>query len=149
MLVYIMRGLPGSGKSKWVREHMSNPFSIVVSTDDYHKDMDGVYRFKPDKIAEYHNRAYKEVVQQCLMPSHEVLFVDNTNISIWELAPYYRIAEAYGHTVKIIQCECHFEEAVKRQGHGVPIETMHRMLYRYQRAEIPPFWNVETVWTGE
>ena len=56
----IMRGLPGSGKSKVVREIIAKAINdhqhsaIVCSADQFFTNPDGEYNFNPSMIAQAH-----------------------------------------------------------------------------------------------
>ena len=53
--------------------------------------------------------------------------VDNTNIGLYEVTPYLRVAQAYSWDVEIVRMECNPEVAFKRNKHGVPLSTIKRM----------------------
>ncbi len=146
--VLIMRGLPGSGKTHWRKTNAPN--AAVVSADDYHT-VNGVYDFKPEKAREAHNTCLRRFVILTVPPiPHELVVVDNTNISPWEIAPYYRLAEAYGYQPRIINCICPLKVCKKRGLHGVPDSTYESMEHRYHYDwdTRPKWWKVEDVTTG-
>ena len=101
-----MRGLPGAGKSTWIRENY--PQAYVCSADNFFLDDEGVYRFDKTLISEAHTSCLREFAEILVSiardpaNSPEVVVVDNTAIMAWEISPYYNLAQAYGHTVKII-----------------------------------------------
>lgn len=146
MRIMITRGTPGSGKSTWVAKNY--PGAIVISTDKHHIDPDGVYRFKQERLTEFHDKTLREFVYLTtgeLTPGDagQDLVVDNTNIRVFEIAPYYRIAEAFGHKVQIIQMVCDPVKAAKRNTHGVPeniVIGMHNSI-----EPLPSWWNVKYV----
>ncbi len=151
MDIYIMQGIPGSGKSRWVYNEMDriDPdqiSTIYLSTDQLHM-VGNEYRFDQTKLQEYHDqilRCYTEYVTT--RPIYiTTLFVDNTNISIAELSPFYRLAQAYGHKVEIIRIECDPKTAYMRNTHGVPPTTIYKMWRTMQREELPPWWKVRVV----
>jgi predicted kinase len=143
MNIVVMSGIPGSGKSTYVKSHISN--AQVLSTDNHHIDSDGVYRFKADKIGEFHDKTFKMFVGLCvgLVPMTEgksVLVVDNTNITQAEFMPYLRVAEAFGHHVEMVRIYCHPITAIARGTHGVPPEIVRRMAQSME--PIPPRYSV-------
>lgn len=147
--VYIMRGLPGAGKSTWAREN--HPGAHVCSADRFFLDESGIYRFNCDFISEAHAsclRGFAEIlvsIKSNPEDSPETIVVDNTAIKAWEIAPYYNLARAYGHEVKIIQILCDAEKAHSRNIHGVPLDRVEKMDDALSREELPSFWSVETV----
>ncbi len=72
-----------------------------------------------------------------------VIVVDNTGIKAWEISPYYNLARAYGHEVRIIHLECDCDTAHRRNIHGVPLERVEQMGERLAREELPASWNIE------
>lgn len=105
-MIYILRGPSGCGKSTWAKERYKKGASIC-SADEYFTRVDGSYHFDPSELGQAHGkclRRYIDVVKQVYELGDEFdIIVDNTNITDAELAPYVRIAEAYGQLFRIIQ----------------------------------------------
>ncbi len=148
MKVYILRGLPGSGKSTFARTFDN---SHVVSADSYHT-IDGVYKFDHKRVAFAHNECLKEYVEivhrKNPMPfeTYDYLIVDNTNTSLIELAPYVRIAEAFGVEYEIKYFWCHPDVSMRRNLHQVPPNTILKMHDNLMREIVPPHWNQTVVY---
>lgn len=145
---YVMRGIPGSGKSSWLRalpEFQSA--NNICSADDYHlvypqmtvgvERAKPTYVFRPENARDAHNKCMHEFVSlaTCNAP---VLAVDNTNIRVWELAAYVRVAEAFKYEIKIVRMICDPFTAHGRNVHGVPLETIWRM--HSEMENLPPIW---------
>ncbi len=144
MKVYLMRGLPGVGKSFWVRKNL--PTATVLSTDDLMTTLDGKYDFQKDLLPRYHNQILARYIQILSTDerSHiESLVVDNTNIRLFELAPYYRVAEALCHEVEIVWVQAALATCVERNVHGVPPETLQAMACSFEA--VPPWWKTRIV----
>lgn len=150
--IYIMRGLPGAGKSTWARRNY--PQAHVCSADSYFLDDEGVYRFNRALISRAHAsclRGFAEILASIAgdpANSPKVVIVDNTAIMAWEISPYYNLAMAYGHDAAIIHVKCDAEIAHSRNIHGVPLERVEKMDDSLTSEELPVFWTVEIVEGG-
>jgi len=142
-IAYVMRGIPGSGKSTWLQRN-AHPLTEVASADTYHLDpLDGLYKFKPENIKLAHDSCLKAFVheivnQKFFAGSPRDIAVSNTNIRVWEVAPYVRLAEAYGFEVKIIRMVCNPKIAIARNVHGVPPEQIWKMYTEFEN--LPTHW---------
>ena len=136
MLMVIMRGVPGSGKSYAASRIARDNNMIVCSTDDYFM-VDGEYRFDPKKLGEYHNLNFKRV--EALVQKGKKVVVDNTNTKLWEFEKYITLARNYGYEVIIIEPNTPWcrdaKECAVRNSHGVPEAVIHGMLDRWEEIK--------------
>lgn len=135
----ILRGLPGSGKSSLARQIVKAHGHVVLSTDSYHVDDDGVYRFKADKISEFHlnvKRAYLRLLRE----GESNIIVDNTNLTAAEIAYFYDLAEVFHLDPIVVTVEADPEEAFARNVHGVPQSTFGYMVRVLEETKLPPWW---------
>lgn len=152
MQVIIMRGIPGSGKSTYIKDQAvnrpENTRWCVISADSFFIEIfSGVYRFDPKKIGEAHAfclRSFLSVLKGETRYDHGC-FVDNTNTTAVEIAPYYALALAYGADVKIVRMATPFEVAVTRNTHNVPVSTIWKMQQNLLTERLPLHWNEEFI----
>lgn len=144
MKVYIMRGLPGAGKSTFIKT-LTGKIDIC-SADDFHMK-NGVYSFDPKNIAAAHNQCLTDFLTglEIYENQFDYTVIDNTNTSAWEIAPYYRLAEIFKQEVKIIRIHCDFETASARNIHGVPLEIIWRMNQNILTERLPAHWKEEII----
>lgn len=122
-ILYIVRGLPGSGKSA---------FAKCIAPVHFEADMffmnDGEYKFDFDKIKEAH-RWCQESTRDAMASGSPKVAVSNTFTQEWEMKPYYEMAEKYGYVVFSVIVE-------NRHGgknvHGVPETTLDNMRKRFE-----------------
>lgn len=135
----IMRGCPGSGKS-YVANLLRNGyiqlgFSCSIYSTDNFFIKDGVYKFDPTKIGVYHRRNTRRVFD-AMQDQVDVIIVDNTN-TVWkEVKKYCALALAHDYEVVFMEPETPWKsdinELVTRNTHGVPRESIQKMLDRYE-----------------
>lgn len=137
MNLYLIRGLPGSGKSTFAHEladafyamHREadmffylipdRPSGTIIFGDEY--------RFDASKLHQAHTWC-KESVEYGMEEGCEDIVVSNTFTTEKELKPYLELAEKYGYTVTTMIIENrHGNSSV----HNVPEETMTKMRNRF------------------
>ena len=137
--IVILRGLPGCGKSTYIGQNF--PAAVVASADHYFM-VDGEYRFNPALLGEAHGACVRRVIESA-QSGAPLIVVDNTSLSVAEIAPYVAIAQAYGYDAEIITLRCDPVTAANRNIHGVPAEViLKRMVPAMAAGEagIMPWW---------
>jgi predicted kinase len=138
-IAIVMQGQSGSGKSTYVKQNY--PTAMVCSADDYFIDKaTGEYRFDPAKLGEAHKACLRSFLL-AMAAEEELVVCDNTNTSLWELAPYVQTAAALGYKVVVVRCVASAETAAKRNTHGVPESAVRGMTDRLEKPL--PFWPCE------
>lgn len=135
MKAYILRGLPGSGKSTFTNTLKG----VTICSADQYFMVDGEYRYEGSKIGLAHKASLKKFVE-ALMRGEDVV-CDNTNCSHLEMGAYVAVAAAMGATVEIHTFMVPPEVSVARNTHGVPENAIRSMNDRLLRSfQLPVFW---------
>ena len=138
-ICYILRGLPGTGKSMLARTmEMGWGYAKSFSTDDYFM-VNGKYQFDPSKLGEYHQKNLNAAddYMKSFKDSHNTIMciIDNTNTQHWEYEKYIQSAENNGFMVQIISIDWDAKDIplyAERNSHGVPEEAIQRMADRWE-----------------
>jgi predicted kinase len=140
--VEILRGIPGCGKSRYVRaKYPRVEGAITVSADDYFLK-DGAYCFDPTKLPQAHAACLKRFTTYLVRRYDAVLIVDNTNSTIAEIAPYYQLAQAFGYPCTIVEFDGDVEVCAARNIHGVPLDVVQKIHDAMKKNDelLPPWW---------
>jgi hypothetical protein len=144
-IVFILRGIPGSGKSSIVSQPARERFGAVIwSADAFFTGKDGTYRFDPSRLPEAHGACLRGFAHDVRF-NKPVVVVDNTSTSNIEAAPYEALARAFGYRVFHVVIQTDPAVGVVRNVHGVPAAAVVRMsdtLHREVEAA-PPWWEVK------
>lgn len=124
-IVYIMRGIPGSGKTTYAKE-LAGTSGKIHSTDNYFVE-NGHYVFDQRKLGEYHQKNL-EAFKESLKAGAPIVVCDNTNIKVCHMQPYIEAAEVYGYRIEVITMP-HLDPqvAARRNVHNVPLPAITRM----------------------
>ena len=145
----IMRGVPGSGKSfmaqKFLYEASGGGRSgIILSADQFFIQPNGEYVFDVTKLTQAHASCFRRAIFNTDGGTN-LIIIDNTNLSAWEISPYVMIANANGYEHEIINVDCSTGLAFQRQTHGVSAQGHSRMCVSFRAENLPPFWNQRTI----
>jgi predicted kinase len=123
-VLYIVRGLPGSGKSTFAQTLTANHWEA----DMYFINENGEYKFNPSEIKNAHQWC-QDIVEGAMKRELDKIAVSNTFTQVWEMEPYHKLAERYGYTA--------FHTVVEnRHGgssiHSVPRDIIQKMKDRFE-----------------
>lgn len=126
MKLYLIRGIPGAGKSTLAKTIVNG---IESNCSHYEADMyferDGVYKFDFALLGEAHEWC-REQTQADLAKGYSVV-VSNTFTTTWELRYYFDIALLYGIMPTVITCNSNWGNI-----HNVPPDILEKMKARFQ-----------------
>jgi predicted kinase len=121
-ILYIVRGLPGSGKSTFAKSLGCPHFEA-----DMYFMRDGVYNFQFNKLKEAHDWCYKKV-ENAMTSGEDKIAVSNTFTTEKEMAGYISLASEHNYQTFVLIVE-------NRHGgvnvHDVPDETLLKMQKRF------------------
>ncbi len=127
--IFLLRGLPGAGKSSLAAILSEAAQYPVFSVDDYFTDAsNGEYNFKFDE----NHLAYQSCIDRTEMSMQSKcskIFIANTFTMDWEIAPYFKLAATYNYQLFVMTVEKHHEA---KNCHGVSDEQLERMAEKYK-----------------
>ena len=133
-ILYIVRGIPGSGKTTFAKKLVGDDF-LVCEADKYFIDKEtGEYKFDVTKIKDAHKFCQDMVetyMKDSLLNNHfyTEIAVSNTFTQEWEMERYYELAKQYGYKVFSIIVENRHGGTNK---HGVPEDKIQLMKDRFE-----------------
>jgi predicted kinase len=125
--LFLIRGLPGSGKTTLAQELVYFPDSKMkhFETDMFFEDVNGKYTYDRANIEVAHDWC-KNQAQFYLERGWDVV-VSNTFVCLWEMQPYFDMAEKLGIKVHVLECKGEYESV-----HKVPQQTIDRMKEKWE-----------------
>ena len=129
--LYLLRGLPGAGKSTLANQIGGTHFEA----DMYFINEDGEYIFNGADIKKAHQWCQSQV-ELAMIQNHITYGLDSSDIIVsntftqeWEMEPYYKLAETYGYRVfSLIVENRHGGENI----HGAPADKIQAMKDRFE-----------------
>ena len=131
-MLYVIRGLPGSGKTYLARMLLAarSGYGIVHAEADMDfTDKDGNYNFEGALLKEAHEWCLQQFKDNILKRD---VIVSNTFTTQKEVQPYFNFCFKHNIPIQVIECHGQFGSV-----HNVPLTTITKMMERWESLIIP------------
>lgn len=143
--LYIIRGIPGAGKTTIARQIVAMGRNATLTyaycdADNFFVHSDGTYKWDPLKIGAAHIKCFNDVLE-AMKTNTDVCVVANTFTTLKEMQPYIDLAKKYGYKLNVIRVVSKDYDnlelnKVKRfagylSEHSVPMKTLVKMAERF------------------
>lgn len=128
--VWIMVGLPGSGKTTYIKEKL--PKEIIIISQDYIRQELGIMKDDKHKAIGSSDQE-KEITKICLeridkaIKERKNFVIDNTNIKVGRVQNYYDKLKRAGANIKIIIIDTPKDICKKRREECIPEKIIDDM----------------------
>lgn len=125
-ILYIFRGLPGSGKSTAAKKIGC----IVVEPQDQWATRNGTYYWIKEEAEIAAEKSAKLV--ECAMNIQYDIAIAEVLPKLKYLDPYLYLAKKYDYKVKVVDMKISVEDAFKRNTHDVPKDSLQEFLDEWE-----------------
>jgi len=129
--LYLIRGLPGSGKTTLAMAMVEAGMGCAYAADDFFTDDDGVYRYIPSSISAAHNWCQRQVMED-MLDGEGVIIVHNTFSRLWEMEWYVNEAAMQEYNVCLITVEGDYPGGKWTGKEGLRQQLRTRMSERWE-----------------
>ncbi|XP_065359324.1 NEDD4-binding protein 2 [Calliphora vicina] len=148
-VMVLMRGPPGVGKSYLARSLVDNCVDLqnngynigdfVCSSDDYFYNAKGVYKYNSAFISEAHEFNHQRVRDKTKSGLSPII-VDNTNLQLWEMLPYVKLAVQNNYLIELMEPKTPWRNSTRtlaqKNKHGVPQNRIQQMMEKYEKGSV-------------
>ena len=129
---FIMRGIPGSGKST-VAKKLKGEDGVIHSADALFLNENGDYVFNRNKLKFNHEQNFDDF-KSSIKNGQEKVIVDNTNITEREYKRYAEYAQEHGYIVSyVVMPHIPAKVAAERNLHQCSEEIIVNMLRKWKK----------------
>lgn len=135
--LYIVMGLPGSGKSTWLKEHLNDP--VIVSRDEVRFSMLGENSKYFDNEKKVFSK-YVNTIQEYLDSSNNIdVYADATHINQKSRNKLLNKLNLKDVNINILYINTPVEECIKRNNNREGLEKVSEKVIRdfNERLEVP------------
>ena len=129
MMLVLIRGLPGSGKSTMAKALQKAGFEWFEA-DSYHLNDEGDYCYIPANVRAAHEWCQRETFKA--LANGKRVVVSNTFTRRFEMEPYFEMAKTFGIEPNILESTGNWPNV-----HGVPAEVVEKMRQRWEKSSNP------------
>ena len=127
MVLILIRGIPGSGKSTFAKQLSKEIPAPMFEADMFFETKDG-YKLDETKLRFAHEFCFNNVKKA--LENHKDCIVANTFSRFREIKPYLDLGHEYNATIMIYRMSGHYQNV-----HNVPDETVKKIENRF--VDIP------------
>ena len=142
--VIIMSGVPGAGKSTYVRRTF--PHEAKVFSDASYFMSSSTYRHDPRTAGHAAAREWclksfaLFLAEDCYIDPPPAIVIDNPNTTLLEIAPYYALSVAFGFEPEVRTIFVKPAIAAARNHHHATLERVQEMAKELDRRVLPEHW---------
>lgn len=125
--IYLIRGASGSGKTTCAELLLNEGIAHKhFEADSFFVNKDGIYTYNREYNEDAHNLCILST-KQALYAGYNVV-VSNTFTKLWELEPYFKMAQDLNVQVKVFHCNRSYKNI-----HNVPQSVVDRMKQTFEK----------------